>query len=70
MGTSEVESSFGKWKSIMHQNSTAIVNDAPGASSLPDLLKEADKRVGTLGAEFEADRARLDQLLQRLREQR
>ncbi len=70
MGTSEVESSFGKWKSIMHQNSTAIVNDTPGASSLPDLLKEADKRVGTLGAEFEADRARLDQLLQRLREQR
>jgi len=70
MGTSEVESSFGKWKSIMHQNSTAIVNDMPGASSLPDLLKEADKRVGTLGAEFEADRARLDQLLQRLREQR
>ena len=54
----------------MHQNSTAGVCDLSEASSLPDLLKEAGKRLEALGAEFEADRVRLDQLLQRLREQR
>ncbi len=54
----------------MHQDSTAILSQAPGAVSLPDLLREAGKRVGKLGAEFEADRSRLDGLRQRLREQR
>jgi GTPase SAR1 family protein len=54
----------------MHQDSTAVLSHAPGAVSLPDLLREAGKRVDKLGAEFEADRSRLDGLRQRLREQR
>jgi GTP-binding protein EngB required for normal cell division len=37
---------------------------------LPDFLQEAGEQVGMLGAEFEADRGRLDGLRQRLREER
>jgi GTPase SAR1 family protein len=37
---------------------------------LPDFLQEAGRYVGTLGAEFAADRGRLDALRQRLRDQR
>jgi GTPase SAR1 family protein len=37
---------------------------------LPDFLQKASKKVDTLGAEFEADRDRLDVLRQRLRDQR
>lgn len=54
----------------MHQDSTALVHNTPGAPSLSDLLDEAGARVGTLDAEFETDCARLDRLRQRLREQR
>jgi len=42
----------------------------PGNSHLPDLLRDASERVGVLGAEFEADRDRLDGLRQRLQEER
>jgi len=37
---------------------------------LPDFLQDAGRHVGRLGAEFEADRGRLDALRQRLRDQR
>ena len=43
---------------------------AVDADSLPAFLQEAGKRVGRLGAEFEADRGRLEGLRQRLREER
>ena len=54
----------------MHQNSTATLSSAPGATSLPGLLQDAGKRLAALGAEFEADRGRLDGLQRRLREER
>ncbi|HUI06824.1 MAG TPA: dynamin family protein [Verrucomicrobiae bacterium] len=41
-----------------------------GRIPLPNLLRDASERVGALGAEFEADRDRLDGLQQRLREER
>lgn len=53
----------------MHQNSTATLSDAPGTSSLAEVLQEAAARVGALGAEFQPDRARLVALQQRLREE-
>lgn len=40
------------------------------AAVLPDFLEEARERVGALGAEFQADGGRLDDLRQRLREER
>jgi polyhydroxyalkanoate synthesis regulator phasin/GTPase SAR1 family protein len=40
------------------------------AARLPGLLLEAGDQVGALGAEFDADRARLDGLRQRLQEER
>jgi GTPase SAR1 family protein len=41
-----------------------------GGASLPDFLLEAGRHLAALGAEFEADRGRLDALRQRLREER
>ncbi len=49
---------------------TVTISHARDAVSLPAFLQEAGRRVGTLGAEFEADRGRLDALRQRLREER
>jgi GTP-binding protein EngB required for normal cell division len=40
------------------------------ASKLPDLLCQASEQIGALGAQFEADRARLAGMRQRLREER
>jgi len=40
------------------------------AVHLSDFLQEAGAQIGTLGAEFEADRGRLEALRQRLREER
>ncbi|HUJ11887.1 MAG TPA: dynamin family protein [Verrucomicrobiae bacterium] len=42
----------------------------PHNSRLPDLLRQANERIAALGAEFKADRDRLDALQERLREER
>jgi GTP-binding protein EngB required for normal cell division len=56
----------------MHVMQTADMDTVEQANGvrLPGLLREASEQVGVLGAEFEADRSRLDGLRQRLREER
>lgn len=54
----------------MHENPSAILSDAASTNPLLALLQEAAKRVGQLGAEFEADHHRLGELRQRLRDER
>ena len=46
------------------------ISPARDGVSLPSFLQEAGQRVGALGAEFEADRGRLDGLRRRLGEER